>query len=95
MWVSTPPSRAIRRATAWLQGHNPNRAARVICADIQTAATRVVAAWAVAMPVAASQLVLTVAAEDRALVGAVGWAATLPLAASGVALLAAFRPNFK
>lgn len=71
----------------------PCRAARVICADIQTAATRVVTAWAVAMPVAASQLVLTVAAEDRALVGAAGWAVTLPLAASGVAPPAVFRFN--
>lgn len=51
-------------------------------ADIQTAAQRVVATWAVAMPVAAAQLVLTTAAADGALVGVAGWAARLPLAAT-------------
>lgn len=50
--------------------------------DIQTAATRVVITWAVAMPVAAAQLVLTTAAADGALVGAAGWAARLPLVAT-------------
>lgn len=52
-------------------------------ADIQTAATRVVTTWAVAMPVAAAQLVLSTAAADGALVGVAGWTARLPLVATG------------
>lgn len=53
-------------------------------ADIQTAATRVVTTWAVAMPVAAAQLVLSTAAADGALVGVAGWTARLPLVATGL-----------
>lgn len=51
--------------------------------DIQTAAWRAFATWACAMPVAAAQLVLVTAAEDKALVGDFGFASVLPLAASG------------
>ena len=60
---------------------------RLVCtgglADIQTAAWRTLVTWGCSMPVAAAQLVLVTAAEDRSLVGAAGFASALPLAASG------------
>lgn len=51
--------------------------------NLPTALVRTSLAWLVAMPVAASQLVLTAAAESRALVATDGFASVLPLAASG------------
>lgn len=54
-------------------------------ANIPAALRRVVAAWAVSMPVAACQLVITTASESHALVGELAFADHLPLAASGPA----------
>lgn len=54
-----------------------------IGADLPTALTRVSLAWLVSMPVAACQLVLVTAAEDKTLVGGDLFASALPLAASG------------
>lgn len=51
--------------------------------NLSTALQRTSLAWLASMPVAASQLVLLVAAEDKALVGTEDWAKALPLAASG------------
>jgi hypothetical protein len=54
--------------------------------DLPTALARTCKTWLIAMPVAASQLVLLTAAEEGKWVGEEGWAAgldSLPLAASG------------
>jgi len=51
--------------------------------SLPVALSRTCITWLAAMPVAAAQLVLLTAAEDRALVGTEGWATVLPLAAQG------------
>lgn len=53
------------------------------CSSVPAALRSVSKAWLVAMPVAATQLVLVTAAESNALVGEDGFASVLPLAASG------------
>ncbi|CAL5219993.1 g1934 [Coccomyxa viridis] len=51
--------------------------------DLPTALTRVSAAWLIAMPVAACNLILVTAAEDGVFVGEAGFGRVLPLAARG------------
>ena len=52
-------------------------------ADLPTALARVSAAWLIAMPVAACNLILLTAAEDGVFVGESGFGNVLPLAARG------------
>ena len=52
-------------------------------ADLRSALANVSKIWLISMPVAACQLVLLVAAEDKVLVGSDLFASVLPLAASG------------
>ena len=52
-------------------------------ADLPTALARVSAAWLIAMPVAACNLILVTAAEDGVFVGEAGFGRVLPLAARG------------
>ena len=54
-----------------------------LLADLPTALTRVSAAWLIAMPVAACNLILVTAAEDGVFVGEAGFGRVLPLAARG------------
>lgn len=56
----------------------------VRCADLPTALARVSSAWLIAMPVAACNLILVTAVEDKALVGDPLFGHVLPLAARGV-----------
>ena len=54
------------------------------CADLPTALARVSSAWLIAMPIAACNLILVTAVEDKALVGDPLFGHVLPLAARGV-----------
>ena len=54
--------------------------------DLRTALKQACKTWLISMPVAACQLVLLTAAEDKVLIGSDLFASALPLAASGAHL---------